>query len=112
MAFINANCERVCVENPVGYMNTKYRKPNQTIHPYFFAKDEQDEVNFQKKRTCLWLKGLAPLERKTFLPEPKPIYVDKISGKKDIIVKLFLATVKTVPRIVQKHSPALQKRWG
>jgi hypothetical protein len=82
MAFINADCERVCVENPVGYMNTKYKKPDQTVHPYFFAEDERDEANYHKKRTCLWLKGLDPLERTTFLPEPQPIYVDKLSGKK------------------------------
>lgn len=34
MAFVNADCEKIVIENPVGYMNTKYRKPDQIIHPY------------------------------------------------------------------------------
>ncbi len=67
-----ADCERICVENPSGFMSRLYRKPDQTIHPYFFAESEIDTENYQKKRTCLWLKGLNPLERKNTLPPPKP----------------------------------------
>lgn len=37
MQFVNADCENIAIENPVGYMNTHYRKPNQIIHPYFFG---------------------------------------------------------------------------
>ena len=33
MTFINANCKHICVENPIGYMNTHYRKPDQIIQP-------------------------------------------------------------------------------
>ena len=47
MQFVNADCDRICIENPVGYMNSKYRKPDQTVHPYWFAKDENDEENYQ-----------------------------------------------------------------
>ena len=55
MAFINADCERIAVENPVGWMNSHYRKPDQIIQPWMFG----DEA---RKRTCLWLKGLPKLE--------------------------------------------------
>ena len=78
MKFINADCEKIAVENPVGYMNTHFRKPNQIIHPYYFGDDF-------KKRTCLWLKGLKELEPTNMLPEPKPKYIcqgDKCKGKK------------------------------
>lgn len=54
LEFVNADCPRVAIENPPGYMNTHYRKPDQIIHPYHFG----HEVN---KPTCLWLKGLPPL---------------------------------------------------
>jgi len=54
MALVNAPIERICVENPVGFPNTEYRKPDQIIHPYYFGCAE-------KKRTCLWLKGLPKL---------------------------------------------------
>lgn len=55
MRFINADCDRIAVENPVGIMSTTYRKPNQIIQPYFFG----DKA---RKATCLWLKGLPNLE--------------------------------------------------
>jgi len=28
MTIINANCDKIAVENPVGYMNSHYRKPD------------------------------------------------------------------------------------
>lgn len=52
--FANADCERVVIENPVGIMSTKFRKPNQIINPYQFGDP------FEKK-TCLWIKGLPEL---------------------------------------------------
>ena len=67
-----AAVERVCVENPTGFMSRLYRKPDQIIHPYYFAESEDDAENYEHKRTCLWLRGLPPLMRRTFLPEPPP----------------------------------------
>lgn len=80
-----ADCDRIAVENPVGFMNSAYRKPDQIIHPYYFAEDENDTENYHEKRTCLWLNGLAPLERKTDLPVPPPMYIlqgEKGKGKR------------------------------
>ena len=37
-----ADCEHICVENPVGFMNSAYRKADQIIHPYYFAESEDD----------------------------------------------------------------------
>lgn len=55
MHFVNAKCEHIAIENPVGCMSTRYRKPNQIIQPYWFGDRAQ-------KKTCLWLKGLPNLE--------------------------------------------------
>ena len=55
MAFINADCEHIAVENPVSVMSRWYRKPNQTIQPYQFGERA-------RKKTCLWLKGLPNLQ--------------------------------------------------
>lgn len=55
MKFINADCDKICVENPVCIMSTRYKKPTQIINPFQFGHPEQ-------KKTCLWLKGLKPLE--------------------------------------------------
>lgn len=37
MAFINADCPKIAVENPVCIMSTMYRKPDQIIHPWQFG---------------------------------------------------------------------------
>ena len=65
MLFANAECDKIAIENPIGYMNTHYRKPDQIVHPYYFG----DPV---RKATCLWLKGL-PLLHKTNVVEPNII---------------------------------------
>ena len=62
MAFANADCERIAIENPVGVMSTHFRKPDQTVHPYMFGDPE-------RKATCFWLKGL-PLLQPTNVVEP------------------------------------------
>lgn len=45
----------VCVENPIGYLNQVYRKPDQIVRPWMFGHP-------YKKDVCLWLKGLPKLE--------------------------------------------------
>ena len=69
MRCIMANCEKIAVENPVGIMNTAYRKPDQIIEPFQFAESVEDRENYVTKRTCLWLKNLPPLKIND-LPRP------------------------------------------
>lgn len=54
MQFVNADCERIAIENPIGVMNTEYRKPDCIIQPWQFGDNA-------RKATCLWLKGLPEL---------------------------------------------------
>lgn len=54
MNFVNADCEKICIENPVGVISTTYRKPDQIIQPYQFGDNA-------RKTTCLWLKSLPKL---------------------------------------------------
>lgn len=61
MKIWSADCENVALENPVGYMSTYFRKPDQIIHPYYFAESEDDE-NCERKATCLWMRGVKPLK--------------------------------------------------
>lgn len=84
MKMVNAPIEKICVENPKGYPNVAYRKPDQIIHPYYFGDEHM-------KLTCLWLKNLPKLihipqddlfNTKTHAKKPEPIYVDKKTGKK------------------------------
>ena len=52
---MNAPIDKIAIENPVSCISTRIRKPDQIIQPYQFGHDAS-------KKTCLWLKNLAPLE--------------------------------------------------
>lgn len=69
----NANIKHIAIENPVGVMNTKYRKPDQIVQPYHFG----DEAS---KTTCLWLKNLPNLESTDIVSRGE--YIEFKSGKK------------------------------
>jgi hypothetical protein len=56
---------RVAIENPVGCISTRIRKPDQTIQPWQFGHDAS-------KATCLWLKGL-PLLRPAAIIAPRMV---------------------------------------
>lgn len=84
MQFVNAKCNYIVIENPVGYVNTHYQKPNQIIHPYYFAVSKDDKENYVQKRTCLWLKNLPNLQYDKTIEKPKPMYIcqgEKRKGK-------------------------------
>ena len=54
MAFVNAECKKIAIENPIGVMSTHFQKPNQIIQPWQFGHPTV-------KATCLWLKSLPSL---------------------------------------------------
>lgn len=61
MQFVLADIPKIAVENPIGRINSVYRKCDQVIHPYMFSGGEADTEQFVTKATCLWLKGLPRL---------------------------------------------------
>lgn len=65
-AIRDAECPLIAIENPVGVLNSRWRKPDQIINPFQFGDP------FLKK-TCLWLKGLDNLNP-TNLVEPQYHY--------------------------------------
>lgn len=90
--FLNADCDLIAIENPVGIISGDYipkwfpdlankyelpKKPTQVIHPWMFGDN-------YSKSTCLWLKGLKPLiPLVTEQPELEwKEWVDKKTGKK------------------------------
>jgi len=112
MDIVNANCDKVAIENPVGIMNTAYRKPDQIIQPYYWAESELDEENYATKATCLWLKGLPVLLHGPELPPPKIDYFYP-SGKRkcweeSITVNRSCVRSKTFPGIAK----AMAEQWG
>lgn len=49
-----APIERIAIENPISIISSRIRKPDQIIQPWQYGHGET-------KATCLWLKGLSPL---------------------------------------------------
>ena len=86
--FLEADCEKICVENPINIINGEYVMkwfpdlvekhnlpvpPSQTVQPYWFGDP-------YKKTTNLWLKGL-PLLEPTNMVEPKLVHYTSGDGK-------------------------------
>jgi len=61
---MEAPVPRIALENPVGCISSRIRKPDQYVHPWQFGHPHS-------KKTCLWLKNLKPLEHTKVLPLPK-----------------------------------------
>lgn len=128
--FLNADCDRVAIENPVGIISGDYIpkwfpeladryglpiKPTQKIHPWMFGD------NFSKT-TCLWIKGLPTLTPLiTEQPELEWFeWVDGKTGKKKRQPKWFAdawklsaeerakVRSKTFPGIAK----AMAEQWG
>jgi len=60
-ALMEADIPMIAIENPVGCISTRIRKPDQIIQPYQFGHDAS-------KKTCLWLKNLPPLLPTNYFP--------------------------------------------
>jgi len=58
---LGAPIKHIALENPIGCLSTRIRKPDQIIHPWQFGEDAS-------KATCLWLKGLPLLVPTKVLP--------------------------------------------
>ena len=108
MKLAKAPINHVAVENPVSIISTRWRKPDQIIHPYQFGDPFE-------KRTCLWIKGLPTLNPTNEVEPPKrkefksgttmpAWYADAWKLPKDERAKL---RSKTFPGIAQ----AMANQW-
>ena len=61
---LGAPIEKIALENPIGCLSTRIRKPDQIIQPWQFGEDAS-------KATCLWLKNLPLLVPTNILPGGK-----------------------------------------
>lgn len=66
MKFYNANCKKICVENPLPFSFANLPCYTQIINPYLFGEP-------YCKRTCLWLRGLPALVPTNIIPKEKRI---------------------------------------
>lgn len=105
--FINADCDRIAVENPRPLKIVGLPSPAQVIQPYQFGHPFS-------KATCLWLKGLEPLkptdiiEKHTpFLPSNTGDYSRGGGGSSGVA-----HDAKTASRTFQGVAKAMADQWG
>jgi hypothetical protein len=112
MACFNAPIQKVCVENPLGVPNTEFRKPDQIIEPFYFGES-------QRKRTCLWLRGLPQLIHcredelfwsKTHTAPPLATYTDKSGNRRYFTDSNHGGHARS--KSFQSIADAMASQWG
>lgn len=93
---MTAPIPKIALENPIGVISTKIRKPDQIIQPWQFGHGET-------KATCLWLKNL-PLLTPTNIVEGREARVHKEPPSKD--------RWKNRSRTLQGVADAMAEQWG
>lgn len=109
VAFYNADCPRIAVENPVPSAVFEMPPCTQVIQPYEFGHP-------YSKKTCLWLKGLEPL-KPTCIVESYVPYVSSGSYSKTHDPKYKGASRKGgAAKVRSKTFPgiarAMAEQWG
>lgn len=106
---LNADCDRVAVENPRPLKIVGLPEPTQLIQPYEFGEP-------WSKLTCLWLRGLPPLQPTNVLSEYKPWVscgTSRNKGKKD---KSGMSRAGGAQKIRSKtfwcFAKAMAEQWG
>ena len=110
-SILNADCEKICVENPPPMKRFGLPKYSQLIRAYKIGEPHT-------KAYCLWLKGLAKLEVDETAEKPKAEYVwiHKATGKKKSGSKWYNSDNKN-HRIHRSITPiglanAMAEQWG
>jgi hypothetical protein len=101
LALYNANIPRIAIENPIGYLNQAWRKPDQILRPYMFGHNYNKDI-------CFWLKNLPYLNPTVALFPPKGGWkkLDFWSDKRNPDGKSLKSI--TFPGIAQ----AMAEQWG
>ena len=105
MQFVNHDCSKIAIENPIGIMSTIWRKPDQIIQPWQFGHPEA-------KATCLWLKGLEPLVPTNILTKPESGRWENQtpSGQNKLGPSEHRAKIRS--RTYEGIAKAMAKQWG
>lgn len=105
---LNANIEKIALENPISIISTRIRKPDQIIQPYEYGHNAS-------KKTCLWLKNLPKLIPTKYI-EPEISNGKKIWGNQTSSGQNKLPPSKDRWKIrsetFQGIADAMANQWG
>ena len=109
MAFANADCEKIAIENPVGIMSSEWRKPDQIINPWQWG-------DAFEKRTCLWLKGLPKLKPTNIVDVPPRKMYDSGKSMPSWYAEAWKLPKEARAKLRSKTFPGIAKamaeQWG
>lgn len=94
--FMDAPCDRIAIENPIGVISSRIRKPDQIIQPWMFGHGET-------KALCLWLKNL-----------PKLVPTNIVEGREQRVWRMAPSPTRardrsrTYPGVAE----AMAEQWG
>ena len=97
---MTAPIKRIAIENPVGVISTRIRKPDQIIQPYQFGDSYQ-------KTTCLWLKNLPKLKPTNIVDKGEFVIH---GGKK--FPKWYSNRTRTRDKTFPGIAAAMADQWG
>ena len=105
--FLNADCPRICVENPTPMKIFGLPAHTQAIQPYEFGHP-------YSKRTLLWLKGLPPLKPTEILSEWRPYLPSNTGGKRrgQAFSRGVSKSAKESSRTFEGVARAMAEQWG
>lgn len=104
LEFVNAKVNKIAIENPVGVMNSIYRKPDQVISPHQFGHDFS-------KRTCLWLKNLPKITPTNIISSPLPFQTWELhNGAMVSMTPKERSTFRS--KTAQGIANAMAEQWG
>ena len=109
MRFYNADCEKICVENPIPSKIFSLPPYSQTIQPFEYGHP-------YSKKTCLWLKNLPALKPTNILDKYKPYISCGTSRNKGNKDKSGFSRSGGASKIRSKTFPgiarAMAEQWG
>lgn len=99
LKFLNAVCEKICIENPVPSRIYRLPKPTQSIQPYEYGHP-------YTKKTYLWLRGLPKLKPTNVVKPKGGGYAAMLKYGKSKLQTVKLSAKRKVQNTGQKHSRA------
>lgn len=104
MKFLEADCQKICVENPTPGKIHQLPQYTQAIQPWWFGHP-------YTKRTCLWLKNLPPLPLPILFEKELPRMLMEVVKTLMGITRDFRVGMSVTQKLVQKHFRVLHKQW-
>jgi hypothetical protein len=111
LKILNADCDRIVVENPPPMKRFNLPKYNQLVRPYMFGESNNKPI-------CLWLKGVEELKPTNIVEKDKDIvrWVHKATGQKKSCSKWYNTNTsqhsKHRSKTFEGVAFAMAEQWG